>query len=84
MSHLERLSVTLPAEIARLIRAKVESGDYASDSDVVREALQAWQTGHEPEANRLSVIREKIAEADADPAPSLTEDDVDRHFRAKM
>jgi antitoxin ParD1/3/4 len=83
MSHVERLSITLPVEMARLIRAKVESGDYASDSDVVREALQAWQAGESASAERLAHVRSKIAEADMDPRPSLTEDAVDRHFRAR-
>jgi antitoxin ParD1/3/4 len=83
MSHVERLSITLPVEMARLIRAKVESGDYATDSDVVRAPLHAWQAGDSAIIERLSQIRSKIAEADMDPRPSLTEDDVDRHFKAR-
>ena len=30
MQNVERLSITLPTEMARLIRAKVEQGGYAS------------------------------------------------------
>jgi hypothetical protein len=33
---------------------------------------------------RYEAIRAKIAEADADPRPSLTEEEVDRHFEARL
>ncbi len=35
----ERLVVSLPAELAQAIRVAVAHGDYASSSDVVRDAL---------------------------------------------
>ena len=41
MAGIERLSITLPADMARLIRAKVEEGSYASNSEVIREAQRA-------------------------------------------
>lgn len=36
------LSITLPAEMIHIIREKVRSGNYASNSEVIREALRAW------------------------------------------
>ena len=39
MDPAEKLSITLPANLARLVREKVESGAYASNSEVIREAL---------------------------------------------
>jgi len=83
MQNVERLSITLPTEMARLIRAKVEEGGYASNSEVVREAMRAWQVQEKLRADQLASIRAKIAEADADPRPSLTEEDVDKHFEAR-
>ena len=84
MQPIERLSITLPAEMANLIRAKVEEGRYASNSEVIREALRAWQEQEQLRAHRLEDMRKKIAEADADPRPSLTEADVDRHFEERL
>jgi antitoxin ParD1/3/4 len=84
MQNLERLSITLPTEMARLIRAKVEQGGYASNSEVIREAMRAWQEQELRRAERYEAIRAKIAEADADPRPSLTEEEVDRHFEARL
>ena len=84
MQNVERLSITLPTEMARLIRAKVEQGGYASNSEVIREAMRAWQEQELRRAERYETIRAKIAEADADPRPSLTEEEVDRHFEARL
>jgi antitoxin ParD1/3/4 len=80
MPNVERLSITLPAEMAQLIRAKVEEGGYASNSEVIREALRAWQAQEQFRAGRLDKMRAKIAEADDDPRPSLGEEDVDQQF----
>jgi len=35
------LKITLPLEMAELVRAKVESGRYASESDVIADSLRA-------------------------------------------
>ena len=34
------MNVSLPAELARFVRARVESGHYSSVSEVIREALR--------------------------------------------
>ena len=73
MQNVERLSVTLPLEMARVIRSKVESGLYASNSEVVREAMRNWLEAEARRGERLDVIRAKIAAADADPRASLND-----------
>jgi len=40
----EKISVSLTDEHARLLQDAVKSGDYASSSEVVREALREWKT----------------------------------------
>jgi len=82
MPNVERRSITLPTDMARLIRSKVEEGGYASNSEVIREAMRAWHAQEQLRAERLNTIRAKIAEADADPRPSLSDRDVERHFAA--
>lgn len=42
MQTVEKLSITLPSDMVRAIRAKVQGGDYASDSEVIREAMRGW------------------------------------------
>jgi putative addiction module CopG family antidote len=41
MRSTQQLSVTLPNEMAAEVRAKVASGDYASESEVIRDGLRA-------------------------------------------
>ncbi len=41
-STVERLTITLTAEIAHAVKGAVSSGEYASSSAVVREALRHW------------------------------------------
>ena len=43
MRTTRQFSVTLPNEMAAQVRAKVACGDYASESEVIREGLRALQ-----------------------------------------
>lgn len=43
MRSTRQFSITLPNEMAEMVRAKVESGEYASESEVIREGLRALQ-----------------------------------------
>lgn len=40
MAAIERLTITLPAEMAGLVKRAVDEGNYASTSEVIREALR--------------------------------------------
>jgi len=39
----QQFSVTLPNEMADMVRNKVASGEYASESEVIRDGLRALQ-----------------------------------------
>ena len=43
MRSTKQLSVTLPKEMAKDIAEKVASGEYASESEVIRDGLRALQ-----------------------------------------
>ena len=43
MGAIERLTITLPVDMAGLVKGAVEGGDYASSSEVIREALRDWK-----------------------------------------
>lgn len=43
MRTTQSLSVTLPLEMAKMVKAKVSSGEYASESEVIRDGLRALQ-----------------------------------------
>ena len=42
MAVVEKISIALPPEMAAIVRGAVETGEYASNSEVVREALREW------------------------------------------
>ena len=44
MAGIERMTITLPSNMAAVIKGAVKGGDYASSSEVVREALRDWKT----------------------------------------
>lgn len=41
MRSTQQLSITLPNEMAQLIREKVATGEYASESEVIRDGLRS-------------------------------------------
>jgi len=40
MRSTQQLSITLPNEMAELVRAKVARGEYATESEVIRDGLR--------------------------------------------
>lgn len=43
MRTTQQFSITLPNELAKAVKEKVEAGEYASESEVIREGLRALQ-----------------------------------------
>lgn len=43
MRSTQQFSVTLPNELAQMVKSKVSSGEYASESEVIRDGLRALQ-----------------------------------------
>ncbi|MGE5203672.1 MAG: type II toxin-antitoxin system ParD family antitoxin [Acidobacteriota bacterium] len=43
MTNIAKISVALTPEMAEMVRTAVDSGEYASGSEVIREALREWR-----------------------------------------
>jgi antitoxin ParD1/3/4 len=56
------ISISLTPELMGLIKTKVESGRYASTSEVVREALRLLERADRREAEQLEGLRQAWAE----------------------
>ena len=77
MADRHQLNVTLPDDLAEQVRAKVASGRYASESDVVIEALRTLDDREQSLEHWLRT--EVVAACDAmaaDPSPGLSLDEV--------
>lgn len=60
MSTIERLTITLPADMAGLVKGVVEEGDYASTSEVIREALRDWKMKRVLRLGQLAELKADI------------------------
>ena len=56
------ISVSLTPELVDLIKAKVASGRYTSNSEVVREALRLLERADQREAGHVEALRREWAE----------------------
>ena len=54
---VEKITVALTKEIADNVRAAVKAGDYASTSEVVREALRDWQLKRASQREQIEHLR---------------------------
>jgi antitoxin ParD1/3/4 len=75
----EKLSISLPLDMARMVRRQVEQGGYASNSEVIREALRMWQQREQERSQRLETIRTALNAAATDPK-RYTGAEVSNHF----
>ena len=57
MAEIERLSIALPAPMASDVRRAVEDGEYASTSEVIRDALRLWGLRRELRQRDIEVLR---------------------------
>lgn len=60
MSNVERLTITLTAEMAQAVRVGVDSGAYASASEVIREALRDWRHKRQMQARQLAELQADV------------------------
>lgn len=80
MGKLERITVTMPEEMAAKLREAVESGKYATTSEIVREALRGWNEHQERQQAALEKLRELIDEGLQ--GPSLPAEEVFADLRS--
>jgi antitoxin ParD1/3/4 len=79
MPDIERLTVTLPSDMAAVIKGAVADGDYASTSEVVREALRDWKIKRALQRQELTGLKADIDKGLADLAAGRLKDfDADR------
>jgi antitoxin ParD1/3/4 len=74
MSAIERLTVTLPQEMASVVREAVAAGDYASSSEVIRAALRDWKTKRALQLEELAALKADIDKGLADVAAGRVRD----------
>lgn len=66
LSTIERMTITMPAEMAATIKEAVSGGDYASTSEVVREAIRDWKAKRALQRQEFAALEADIAKGLAD------------------
>lgn len=78
------MSITLPTEMARTIKEKVEAGEYATESEVIRDGLRALFARDRAVD---SWLREQVAPAydaiKADPARAISASQIRARLAAE-
>ncbi|MEM5585740.1 type II toxin-antitoxin system ParD family antitoxin [Roseibium sp. AS2] len=82
MAAVERMTITMPPELAETLRQTVAGGEYASTSEVVREALRDWTRKRDTERQELEALRAAI-KAGLDSGPAIPADQIFAELRAR-
>ena len=78
MGAIEHLSIAVPTDLADDIRSHVSSGEYASENDIIVEALQLWRydEGSEDDPDVEACVQREVGRAleayDRDRARGMT------------
>lgn len=58
MANVEKVSIALTVEQIAALRAAVDAGEYATTSEVIREALRDWQLKRELQQQEVRRMRQ--------------------------
>ncbi len=84
MQSAEKISITMTPEMLRMIRETVDAGEYASTSEVVRDAMRVWQRERQEHAERLNAIRARVRRSFEDPRSDVSGQDADAALNAAL
>ena len=84
MRTTQQLSITLPYEMAEAVKNKVAAGEYASESEVIRDGLRALMVRDRAVENWLRLEVGPAYDAlKADPSRAVTVDQVRARLAAE-
>lgn len=85
MSDVRKVSIALTQEQIEALKAVVASGEYATTSEVVREAIRDWQLKRELRQKDIERLRQLWDEGKASgPAKPLDFDQLRREARRRL
>lgn len=58
MADIQKISIALTSEQVNALKSAVKTGEYATTSEIVREALREWQWKRELRGEDLNRLRE--------------------------
>jgi putative addiction module CopG family antidote len=83
MRNTHPISITLPHDMAAMVKAKVSSGEYATESEVIRDGLRTLQARDAALEKWLhGEVAKSYDEFAADPSSGIPAEDVMARLRA--
>lgn len=86
MSAIQKISIALTGEQVASLKAVVEAGEYATTSEIMREALRDWQWKRELRGEDLKHLRQLWAEGKgsgpATPLDLALRQEAHKHLKA--
>lgn len=76
MTTAEKISIALPPEMVHIVRSAVATGEYASSSEVIRDALRDWTYKRSLRQQGVAELRRVWQEALNDKTSGISPDDV--------
>jgi len=76
MASVEKISIALPPEMVALLRQAVDTGEYASSSEVVRDALRDWTQKRNLRQQGVEELRQVWQQAIENRKPGVPVEDV--------
>lgn len=76
MTTAEKISIALPPEMVSIVRSAVATGEYASSSEVIRDALRDWTYKRTLRQQGVAELRQLWQEALQNKTPGVAADAV--------
>jgi antitoxin ParD1/3/4 len=83
MPTVDKISIALPPEMVAQVRQAVATGEYASSSEVVRDALRDWTHKRQLQQNGISELRQLWQAAREKNGPYVPADEVMKRLERK-
>lgn len=86
MTTAEKISIALPPEMVHLVRGAVATGEFASSSEVIRDALRDWSYKRSLRQQGIAELRriwqEALNDKTSEISPNEVLDRLERKYQA--
>jgi antitoxin ParD1/3/4 len=85
MGQVDKRSITLSPELARAVDDVVAAGEYASASEVIRDALRQWKDRRDLHGYTVEELRKLVQEGlDSGPGQVASMDEIKAEARRRL
>ena len=85
MTTVEKMTIALTREMAGFVRSAVETGEYASTSEVIRDAVREWKERRDLLGYTVEELRSLVQEGlESGPSELASMDEVKAEARRRL